>query len=255
MKDFNDYFMLCLIAFSVLAVYLIALILVHYRRYVLTQTKIDALEFDIRGKIKMLQTELNDNLTKEENTKVKLETQIKMLNQGIILTNEAMVNAHNEFNDIIDEVNDKIDYAEDMLMDEIHNKIESVEERLDFAEVSISNINLKSFIKKNEERLSLLENSYAKFNQDLENLLKQKKSKPTDSFTSPVVDIIQEKKNKDKKIKKHIKTIPTKSMVIKRMEEKFKGVGVVALALSDEMRYKKEYKKAYAHLYYILNKK
>jgi hypothetical protein len=238
MTDFNDYFMFCLIAFTTLAVYLIALILVHYRRYVLTKTKIDCLEFDLRGKI-------------------------KMLDEGITLTNQAMVDSNKQIDNLMCEIHDKIDYAEDMLMDEIDNKINAVEERLDFAEVSISNINLKSFIKKNEERLSLLESSYAKFNEDMDNLLKLKKFKPTDSFTSPVVNIInQEKKVEEKKKrgrptknKEHIKTKPTKSMVIKRMEERLTGVGVVALALKDGNRYKKEYKKAYAYLYYILNKK
>jgi ElaB/YqjD/DUF883 family membrane-anchored ribosome-binding protein len=239
--------MLCLIAFTTLAVYLIALILVHYRRYVLTKTKIDCLEFDLRGKI-------------------------KMLDEGITLTNQAMVDSNKELDGLMCDIHDKIDYAEDMLMDEIDNKINAVEERLDFAEVSISNINLKSFIKKNEERLSLLESSYAKFNEDMDNLLKSKKSKPTDSFTSPVVNIINEEKKVEEKVeekkkrgrpakqivkqtKKHIKTKPTKSMVIKRMEERLTGVGVVALALKDGNRYKKEYKKAYAYLYYILNKK
>ena len=243
MTNFYDYYVLCLIAFTTLAVYLVALILVHYRRYVLTQQKIDSIEFDLRGKI-------------------------KMLDEGITLTNQAMVDSNKHIDNLMCDIHDKIDYAEDMLIDEIDNKISSVEERLDFAEVSISNINLKSFIKKNEERLSLLENSYAKFNQDLENLSKLKvKDKPTDSFTSPVVNIINQEKSEEKKkrgrptkeivkqTKKHIKTKPTKSMVIKRMEERLTGVGVVALALKDGNRYKKEYKKAYAYLYYILNKK
>jgi hypothetical protein len=247
MTNFYDYYVLCLIAFTTLAVYLIALILVHYRRYILTQQKIDSLQFDLRGKL-------------------------KMLDEGITLTNQAMVDSNKQIDNLVNELHDKIDYAEDMLIDEIDNKINAVEERLDFAEVSISNLNMKSYTKKVEERLMLLENAYAKFNQDLENLSKSKKYKPTDSFTSPVVNIINEEKKVEEKVeekkkrgrpakqiakktKEHIKTKPTKSMVIKRMEERLTGVGVVALALKDGNRYKKEYKKAYAYLYYILNKK
>lgn len=243
MTNFYDYYVLCLIAFTTLAVYLIALILVHYRRYILTQQKIDSLQFDLRGKL-------------------------KMLDEGITLTNQAMVDSNKQIDNLVNELHDKIDYAEDMLIDEIDNKINAVEERLDFAEVSISNINLKSYIKQVEERLTLLEKAKNNFNQDMDNLLKSKKSKPTDSFTSPVVNIINKEEKVEKKKKRgrpsnkiakkridYKKTIITKSMIIKQMESKLTGVGVVALALKDGVRYKKEYDKAYAHLYYTLNKK